>query len=91
MKHLKFYVSGYKESLYHIEWMRCEPDAPCPELAESRPHVAFEVEDLGRELKSKNVIIAPNSPSPGMTGAFMEDNGAPLEFLKIDQTQIEGA
>ena len=22
LKHLKIYVCGYKESLYHIEWMR---------------------------------------------------------------------
>jgi hypothetical protein len=86
LKHLKIYVSGYKESLYQIGCMRYEPDAPCPELPKSRPHVAFEVEDLERELKSKKVIIAPNSPRPGMTVAFIEDNGAPLGFSKIDKT-----
>ena len=91
LKHLKIYVSGYKESPYHIEWMRYEPDAPYPELVKTLPHVAFQVDDLEQELKGKKVIIAPNSPSPGVTVAFIEDNGAPVEFLQIDKTQAEDA
>jgi hypothetical protein len=55
------------------------------------PHVAFEVDDLEQELESKNVITASNSPSPGITVAFIEDNGAPIEFLQIDKTQVEDA
>ena len=35
--------------------------------------------------KGKNVIIEPNSPSPGVLLAFIEDNGAPIEFLQIDR------
>ncbi len=89
LKHLKIYVSGYKEGLYHIEWMRYEPDAPYPELVKTMPHVAFEVDDLEQELKGKKVIIEPNSPSPGVTVAFIEDNGAPVEFLQIDKTRAE--
>ncbi len=87
LKSLKVYVSG--ESPYHIEWMRYEPDAPYPELVKTLPHVAFQVDDLEQELKGKKVIIAPNSPSPGVTVAFIEDNGAPVEFLRIDETEVE--
>jgi hypothetical protein len=82
LKHLKIYVSGYKESPYHIEWMRYEPDAPYPELVKAIPHVAFEVDDLEQELKGKKVIIEPNSPSPGVTVAFIEDNGHRLSFYR---------
>lgn len=91
LKQLKVYVSSYKESPYHIEWMRYEPGAPYPELIKTVPHVAFEVGDLEQELKGKKIIISPNSPSPGVTVAFIEDNGAPIEFLQIDMTQGEGA
>jgi hypothetical protein len=28
------------------------------------------------------VLIAPNSPSPGVTVAFIVENGAPIEFLQ---------
>lgn len=86
LKHLKVYVSGYKESPYRIEWMRYERDAPYPELVKTVPHVAFEVEDLAQELAGKKIIIAPNSPSPGVMVAFIEENGAPVEILQIEVT-----
>ena len=62
--------------------MRYEPDAPYPELVKTVPHVAFEVDDLERELKGKKVIIEPNSPSPGVTVAFIENHGSPWSFYR---------
>jgi hypothetical protein len=91
LQHLKVYVSGYTDSPYHIEWMRYEPDTPYPELVKTIPHVAFEVDDLAKELEGKKVLIAPNSPSPGVTVAFIEDNGAPVEFLQIEKTEVADA
>ena len=47
--------------------------------------------ELGEEMfafkyeHSPNSRIAPNSPSPGVTVAFIEDNGEPVEFLQIDR------
>ncbi len=76
------YVSGYRQSEYGIEWMRFEPDSPLPELVKTVPHVAFEVDDLRTELAGKEVLIAPNSPSPGITVAFIVENGAPIELLQ---------
>ncbi len=84
LEQFKMYVSGYETSPYNIEWMRFEPDCPFPELIKTIPHVAFEVDDLDAELEGKEILIAPNSPSPGITVAFIVDNGAPVEFLQID-------
>jgi len=89
LKHLKIYVSGFGKNPYGIEWIRYEKDAPYPELVITRPHVAFEVNDLKEAIKEKNVIIQPNSPSPGVIVAFIEDNGVPIEFLQIDRTIAE--
>ena len=86
LSHLKMYVSGYKESPYNVEWTRYEPDAPYPELVKTVPHVAFEVENLEAAIAGKHVIIEPNSPSSGVIVAFIEDNGAPIEFLQIDRS-----
>jgi hypothetical protein len=86
LQHLKIYVSGYGKNAYGIEWMRYEDDAPYPELVKTIPHVAFEVDDLLAAVEGKNVIIAPNEPSPGIRVAFIEDNGAPIELLEIDRT-----
>lgn len=77
----KVYVSGYETSEYGIEWMRFEPGSPLPDLVKTVPHVAFEVDDLERELKGKTILIEPNSPSEGVMVAFIVENGAPVEFL----------
>lgn len=86
LQHLSMYVSGYGKNPYGVEWIRFEDDAPYPDLVKTVPHVAFEVADLDRALEGKAVIVAPNSPSPGVRVAFIEDNGAPIEFLEIDRS-----
>ncbi len=80
------FVSGYETSPYGIEWMRFEPGSPVPELVRMVPHVAFEVDNLDEALRGKEILIQPNSPSPGVRVAFVVDNGAPVEFLEIDRS-----
>lgn len=89
LEHLGIYVSGYGENPYGIEWVRYEDDAPYPELVKTVPHVAFEVSDLETALRGKKVLIPPNSPSPGVVVAFIEENGAPVELLEIDRSVAE--
>lgn len=78
------HISGYDTSPYGVEWMRFEPDSPLPEIVKTVPHVAFVVGNIENEIKGKDVIIEPNSPSEGIRVAFIVDNGAPIEFLEID-------
>jgi hypothetical protein len=84
LERFKIYVSGYETSQYGIEWMRFEPGCSTPEVVRRVPHVAFEVDDLEAELEGKEVLIAPNSPSPGVRVAFIVENGAPIEFLQFE-------
>jgi hypothetical protein len=84
LERYKVHVSGYETSPYGIEWMRYDPDCPLPDLVKTVPHVAFEVDDLEAEITGKQVLIAPNRPSEGVTVAFIVDNGAPVEFLQFD-------
>lgn len=86
LEHLKMTVSGFRKNEYGIEWMRFDDDADFPDIVKELPHVAFEVEDLNEAIEGKNVIIEPNSPSPGVLVAFIEDNGAPIELLHIDRS-----
>ncbi|HKD85562.1 MAG TPA: hypothetical protein VKB58_12500 [Terriglobales bacterium] len=84
LEQFKMYVSGFETSLYGIEWMRFEPGSSIPELVRRVPHVAFEVDNLEAELEGKDILIAPNSPSPGVRVAFIVEDGAPIEFLQFD-------
>jgi len=79
------HVSGYETSPFRIEWMRFDQDSPVPELVRRMPHIAFEVDDLEAALEGRDVLIAPNSPSPGVLVAFVVDDGAPVELMQIDR------
>lgn len=85
LPHLKMYVTDPDKSPSGIQWMRFEDGAPYPELVLTIPHIAFEVEDLEKALEGQKVIIEPNSPSEGLIVAFIEDSGAPVEFMQYDK------
>jgi len=78
----KMYVSGFESSEFGVEWMRFDPDCPLPSLVQTVPHVAFQVDDLEAALVGRELLIPPNSPSPGIRVAFIVENGAPIELLE---------
>ena len=79
----KIFHFGYEDSEFGIEWMRYEDDCSLPDIVKTLPHVAFEVDDIYEAIKGRKVIIEPNSPSQGITVAFVEENGAPVEFIQL--------
>jgi hypothetical protein len=84
LAHLQMTVSDHQNNPFGIQWQRYWDDAPYPELVKTVPHVAFEVDDLAAALEGQRVIIEPNSPSHGVTVAFVEVNCATVELLQID-------
>ena len=70
----KMFVSGFDTSQFGVEWLRFDADAPLPELVKTVPHVAFVVDDLDAAIEGREVLIQPNSPSKGVTVAFVIDN-----------------
>jgi hypothetical protein len=63
--------------------MRFDADSPFPEIVRSAPHVAFAVDDLAQALAGKEILIPPNSPSEGVTGAMILADGVPVELLEF--------
>ena len=82
---LKLFCTDHESNPFGIQWMRYEPDCPLPDLVKRVPHVAFEVDDLARALEGHEVLIEPNSPSEGVTVAFVVCDGAPVEFLEFSK------
>ncbi|HPJ28916.1 MAG TPA: hypothetical protein PLM22_08285 [Candidatus Sabulitectum sp.] len=87
LPHLRITVSDHLKNPYGIQWQRYWEDAPYPDMVKELPHVAFAVDDLEEALKGQKVIIPPNSPSEGVTVAFIEVNGAPVEFLEYHRLE----
>jgi len=85
LPHLKMTVSDHESNSFRIQWQRFWKDAPYPDLVKTKPHVAFEVDDLDSALKGQRVIIGPNGPSQGLTVAFIEVNGMPVELMHYDR------
>jgi hypothetical protein len=85
LEEFKIHVAGFDTSPYGVEWMRFEAGCPLPELVRNVPHVAFEVDDLEAEMAGREVLIAPNSPSRGVTVAFIVHDGAPIELIRFDR------
>ena len=85
LKDYKVYHYGFENSEFGIEWMRYEKDCDLPEIVKTLPHIAFEVDDIYEAIKGRKVIIQPNSPSEGNVVAFIEENGAPIEFIQISR------
>ena len=54
-----------------------------PELLQTVAHVAYTVDNLEEALAGRNVIVQPFAPMDGLRVAFIEDEGAPVEFLEF--------
>lgn len=89
LEQYKMFVSGFETSRLGVEWIRFEEDAPFPDLVKTVPHVAFVVDDLEKAIADQEILIYPNSPSEGVTVAFIVENGAPVEFLEFDGPEFE--
>jgi hypothetical protein len=81
--HLRIACTDHESNPYGVQWMMYDADCPVPPLVRDVAHVAFEVDNLEEALVGKKVIIAPNSPSPGVLVAFIEEEGAPIELLQF--------
>lgn len=82
-----FYVSGFETSPFGIEWMRFDQDSPIQEIIKLVPHLAFEVDDLDRELACRGleILTPPNSPGEGIRVAMVLHNGAPVELIEFER------
>jgi hypothetical protein len=83
LPHLKVQVTDHESNPFGIQWMYFEDDSTYPKIVQELPHAAFEMDDLYQAIAGKKVIIPPNSPTPGVLVAFIEEVGAPVELLQI--------
>ena len=81
----KVWVTDPRQHPYRVEYLRFAADSPARGPVRDLPHVAFRVDDLAAELRGKQVLIEPFSPSPGCTVAFILQDGAVIEFMMFEK------
>ncbi len=79
----KLYVTDIEASPYKIEWLRFEDGSPMHEAIQNTAHVAYTVDDLDAAIEGKEVILPPFSPMEGLTIAFILEDKAPIELMKL--------
>ncbi|MDO5981126.1 VOC family protein [Flavivirga spongiicola] len=85
MEGAKLFITDYTNSANKIEWLRFESGSEFPELIQTTAHIAYQVEDLQVEMEGKTILIEPFSPKDGLTIAFVEEEGAPIELMQFDK------
>ncbi len=79
----KLFITDATKHEHRIEWVRCESNTTMPALLQTTAHAAFSVDNLEEALAGRKVIVAPFVPMPGLRVAFIDDGGAPVEYLEF--------
>ena len=78
----KVWVTDFATHPQKVEFLRYEPDSPVTGPLRDLPHIAFETDDLPREIEGEEVILEPFQPMEGLTVAFIVKDGAVFEFME---------
>ena len=60
-----------------------------PDLVTQVPHLAFQVEDLDREIQDAKILFGPYSPLQGYRVAMIEEQGVPIELVETTLSDQE--
>ena len=85
----KFYSTPFDANRWHIQWHRFPPDHGLPELLTQLPHIAFQVDDLDKEIEGCKVLLEPYSPLEGFRVAIIEEEGIPIELVETKLSDEE--
>ena len=81
----KVYITQPSADPFRIEWCRWLPESTAPEKLRTYPHLAFEVDDVEKEIAKYDpakVFMKPSSPFEGVKVGFIEHEGFLIEFLQ---------
>lgn len=78
----KLYVSDPSVSKNKFEFLYFEVGSPMPEILKHVAHLAYDVDDLEKEMGDAQVIMPPFEPFPGVKAAFIYEEGMPIELME---------
>ena len=78
----KVYVTDPDAHPYRVEFVRCAPGCPMPEIIQTTPHAAFMVDDLAAAVEGQEVVLPPTDVSDSLRIAFIKSGDALLELMQ---------
>ncbi|MDF7825377.1 hypothetical protein P4B35_15230 [Pontiellaceae bacterium B12227] len=81
----KIHYTDFSKDEFGIEWIQCEADSPMPSMFQNVPHLAFQVDNIEEALQGKEILVETFSPGEGVRVAFINHNGAPVEFMEVKE------
>src|SRR5215207_2504511 len=85
----KFYSTPFEANKWHIQWHRFPEGHGLPELLTQVPHIAFQVDDLDKEIQNVRILFGPYSPLAGYRVVMIEEQGVPIELVETKLTNEE--
>ena len=83
----KVWVTNPLRHPQRIEYLRYEPDSPVKGPMREMPHIAFQVDNLDREMEGAEIILGPFNPTDTLRVVFVLKDGAIFEFM---ENSVEG-
>ncbi|MCL6269262.1 hypothetical protein M3P05_04790 [Sansalvadorimonas sp. 2012CJ34-2] len=77
-----FHITDFEQSPSRVEWLRCEEKCGLPEMLQTVAHVAYQVDDLDKELEGANVLLEPWMANEHLRIAFIIEDDAPVELME---------
>jgi len=77
----KIWTSDYQQSEFRIEWICFDKDCKFHPLIQSVSHVCFVVKNIQEAVKGRKILMEPFLLKD-LWIAFIEDNGAVIEFFQ---------
>lgn len=81
---MKVYLTDFNLSPNKIEFLRFDADSWMPAKIQALAHIAYEVDDLDRELEGAEVLLPKTVVNKNLTIAFIEEEGIALELMQFN-------
>jgi hypothetical protein len=81
----KIHYTEFDKDEYKIEWVKFDEDSPMPKMMQTMPHVAYAVNNIEDALEGRKILVPTFSPGEGVRVAFIDHNGAPVEFMEVKE------
>jgi hypothetical protein len=78
----KVFITDPDASPYKFEYLRFEPGSPMPVIMQTKPHIAYMVEDLAAALVGQEVIVPPFDANPALAVAFIVKDNIVVELMQ---------